>query len=52
MAQYPFFSKETIVSDGIGIVRDSFEPEHERPNVSMDELATLGYLKDPSGWVF
>ena len=33
------------VSNGAGMVRDSFEPEHERPNVYPHQLQRMGYEK-------
>lgn len=39
------------VSDGISIIKDQFEPEHERPNVDIWTLADLGYVNsDVLGW--
>jgi hypothetical protein len=48
----PFVGNEEVVISDLGVVRDSFEPAYERPNVSDYELAKLGYLKDPKEWVF
>ncbi|KAH6838550.1 hypothetical protein B0I37DRAFT_316717 [Chaetomium sp. MPI-CAGE-AT-0009] len=30
---------------GVGVVRDVFNPNHERPNLSLPELADAGYIK-------
>lgn len=31
---------------GVGVERDTFEPEHERPNADLTTLARLGYCKE------
>ena len=42
-------SGRNVVSTGKGVIRDPFEPAHERPNVAIFDLVRLGYCT--SEWV-
>ncbi|GKT51310.1 uncharacterized protein ColSpa_11491 [Colletotrichum spaethianum] len=54
----PFATDENggnSINPGIGIVRDSFEPEHERPYVKPEVLVEMGIIKEQAsrmarGW--
>lgn len=42
---------ENQAREGVGVVKDAFDPEHERPHTDLWTLGDLGYLKkEDLGW--